>query len=696
MFLEWKEDILLDLNVVKRESLQVEEIMLKPFPIPNRLFSSKGAKPEYGKSCKLKSGQVLTLCDPKATRALISLMDMQATLGGAASHFGGPSAFAELMSALFGYMFYISGKEGVEWFDRFHFVNDAGHCENGLYALKANYRVASLNKEALKGFRSINSVLTGHGESHLFPEGVYLSNGPLGSAFPQSQGLALSDALSGKKRTTITSISDGACMEGETKEALASIPGFASKNKMAPYVLIISDNNTKLSGRIDEESFSMGPTFKSLSHLGWKVFSLPKGHDLQKCLLVIEDAISTAEKDPKIPVVIHAKTIKGYGVKKIEDSSSGGHGFPLKDTQKLQDFLEEIYQEEKLPSEFLRWCEDLKREEKEKNKGSSPGQEKQKVQVGVSEALIDKKKEGIPIISVSSDLSGSTGVQGFRKQFPESSIDVGVAESNMISISAGLSKKGFVPIVDTFAQFGVTKGSLPLTMASLSECPMICVFSHTGFQDAADGASHQALSFIAMVSSIPNVVTYCLSTKEEAKALISQAVEEFSSYRKRGEVPITSIFFLGRETFPTSIYSGKYQLGKAQVVLEEEGFEKSITLVSAGPLIHECLKVAKNLKEKNIGCYVVNASCINRPDIGTVKDCLEKTKGRLFVVEDHQQKGGLGSLLCHSLTLEGVSFQMRGAWVSGQFGRSAYTAKDLYQHFCLDEKKVTETILKWL
>ena len=58
----------------------------------------------------------------------------------------------------------------------------------------------------------------------------------------------------------------------------------------------------------------------------------------------------------------------------------------------------------------------------------------------------------------------------------------------MVSTGVGLSKQGLIPIVDTFAQFGITKGNLPLIMSTLSEGPVIALFSHTGFQDAADGA----------------------------------------------------------------------------------------------------------------------------------------------------------------------------------------------------------------
>lgn len=288
---------------------------LSPLLVKNKLAGNPGLKPKYSKPIKTSEGTI-DAADPRTTRALVALMDMNAVLGGAASHYGGPAAFAELMSALHALVFNEAAKKSTPWHQLFHIVNDAGHCENGLYALKANYGFADLTLEKLKGFRSIESVLTGHGEAHLFPEAVLISNGPLGSAFPTAQGLAMADSLSQNQRVTVTAISDGACMEGEAREAMAAIPGLAANGKMAPFILLISDNNTKLTGRIDKECFSMNPSFEALKSLGWKVLSLPDGHDLQKCYDTISQAVNEARANPKIPIAIHAKTIKGIGTKR--------------------------------------------------------------------------------------------------------------------------------------------------------------------------------------------------------------------------------------------------------------------------------------------------------------------------------------------------------------------------------------------
>ncbi len=103
-------------------------------------------------------------------------------------------------------------------------------------------------------------------------------------------------------------------------------------------------------------------------------------------------------------------------------------------------------------------------------------------------------------------MQGSTGISPFQKTFPDRYIEVGIAEANMVSTGAGFAKAGFIPIVDTFGQFGVTKGNLPLTMAALSQAPVIAMFSHVGFQDAADGASHQATTYFAATCSIPHTM----------------------------------------------------------------------------------------------------------------------------------------------------------------------------------------------
>lgn len=672
-------------------------MVIEPMKIRNFLASTPINPPKYSLEVSLRNGHKIKVADPRSTRAMVALMDMEAALGGAASHWGGPSAFAELMSTIYGFSFYLAQKDGVEWYDRFHLVNDAGHCENGIYALKANYGFADLKIADLKKFRSIESKLSGHGEAHLFPEAVLLSNGPLGSGLPQAQGLAYADYLSGKNRITICTITDGASFEGEAKEAFSAIPGFAAKGKMAPFICVISDNNTKLSGRIDVDSFSMNPQFAALKSLGWKVIPVGNGHDLGACMAALETAVTSVIDDPKVPVCIHAKTIKGYGVEKTMKSSSGGHGFPLTDPKDLNEFLSEIYDKKDVPAEFKDWCSEIQTNFASKPAKSNSAAEipSEKVQNGISSAMILKKKEGYPIVSVTSDLPGSTGVAGFQKEFPDSTVDVGVAESNMVSVAVGLSKSGYIPIVDTFAQFGVTKGALPMIMAALSEAPLIAVYSHVGFQDAADGASHQALSYFSMTASIPHTDVICLTSSEEAHSLMSQALDRFYGDRKSGRTPRSTIFFLGRENFLRRYLPEKfnYVYGKAQVVKDSaKEFKNAVTIVAAGAMLPQALKAADKLKDAKIGSIIVNPSIINRPDAKTIVDCLEKTGGRMITVEDHQDVGGMGALITHAVATTGFKgLTVVSLGVKDTFGQSAYKADQLYARNGIDAASIVKS-----
>lgn len=653
---------------------------IKPLNIKNALQKSPSGNPLSSVKVKSLRGEEMTLADPKYTRCLLGLMDLGAVNGGAACHWGGPSAMTEIWTALHGLMF-----REKEWFEHYNFVNDIGHAENGIYALRTNLGYGDLSIEKLKGFRSIKSKLTGHGESHLYPEGVLLSNGPLASALPQAQGLAMADALTGKKRITICSISDGASMEGEAKEAFAAIPGLAKKGKLAPFTMIVSDNNTKLGGRIDKDAFSMHPTFESLSILGWNVIKLERGNDLTASLHAIEEALNTVED--KRPIAIWAKTVKGYGIKSTVDSSSGGHGFPLKaHDEGIVGFLEELWGSKDLPAELISWAQELMIKSEKKSSSSTP---KDKIQVGISKALTRAAQEGLPVYSLSSDLAGSTGLKAFQTHCPENFQDIGIAESNMVSAAAGLSKAGLIPIVDTFAAFGITKGNLPLVMASLSECPVIAVFSHTGFQDAADGASHQSLTYMSALASVPNTVLVNLATAIEAEEYLYQAIKEIKDLRESGHHAPSFVFFLGRENFPLETKEGlTYKIGTPQLI--EAGTDAMI--VSTGSMLEEARAAAEILKTEGKSVTVVHHPFVNRVDGTLMASMLKKSGNRLVTVEDHQLMAGMGAMLSHSLKIAGAEFKLNSLGVRGEFGQSSYTAKELYQKHGIDRDAIVKAV----
>jgi transketolase len=296
------------------------------------------------------------------------------------------------------------------------------------------------------------------------------------------------------------------------------------------------------------------------------------------------------------------------------------------------------------------------------------------------------------VFSISCDLSGSTGLKAFQKAKPDRYIDVGIAESNMVSVAAGMSKAGFIPVVDTFAAFGITKGNLPLIMAQLSECPLIAVFSHTGFQDAADGASHQSLTYMSAVASIPGVVIVNLATAKEAEAYVYQAIVDIKNKREKNEHASSYIFFLGRENFSLETKAGlTYHLEEPQVI--QSGSEGVI--VSTGSLLEEALKAASELEKKGKKVSVIHHPFANSKKVDVIASELKKTKGNLVTVEDHQVIGGMGAMLTHHLKLKGCTFKVQSLGVQGLFGQSSYLASELYEKHGLDSKAIQKVVESW-
>ena len=682
-----------DTSVVK----PVEAPPLTPLKLKSRLAPAPSGPPRFSTQVKNAAGQNVDLGDPRATRALIALMDVHAVNGGAACHWGGPAAFAEIMSAIHGILFAASDRP---WHEAFNFVNDAGHTENGIYALRANYGFDGMTFEDLRGFRSIKSKLTGHGESHLNPEGVLLSNGPLSSALPQAQGLALADKVAKNDRVTICTVSDGASMEGEAKEAFAAIPGLAEKNRVNPFVLVISDNDTKLSGRITKDAFSMERTFASMGTLGWHVIDVRNGHDLPAVYLAIERAVAQARSNPNVPVCVLAKTIKGYGVKATMENSAGGHGFPLANAEKIIEFVDEIWGgAAQVPAEFSKWSKELRadwdgQEAAKKAKAVAAGSatlpakpKTDKVQSGLAKAAVKAAQAGLPVYSISCDVQGSTGISLFQKSFPDRFVEVGIAEANMVSTGAGFSKQGFIPIVDTFGQFGITKGNLPLTMAALSQAPVIAIFSHIGFQDAADGASHQATTYLAATSAIPHTVVIFPSCADEAESLMGQAIQKQAADRQAGHHGDSYIFFVGRENYPLSYFpDAKYPWGKAAVLSEG----KDVVLIGTGTLLNKAIEAGKILQEKGVSATVINNPFINRVDLETIGAAVRKCGGRVVTIEDHQIVGGMGAQVSHALSRAGIAHTIKSLGIDGEFGQSAYLAEQLYEQHGLTGPKMAQ------
>jgi transketolase len=660
---------------------------------PRHLFTQPKNAPLFAQTVN-----GLACPDPRAIRALLLLMNQHAVTGGAAAHWGGPSALAETLSALHALSFARATEQNKDWQDIITIVNDAGHCENAFYATQALYQQSDLTLESLKTFRSLNSPLTGHGEAHLNPRHVLVSNGPLGSSLPQALGLAFGRKLRGEtQHLTLCLISDGACMEGEAREALAALPGLAAKGKLAPFITIISDNNTKLGGRIDSDSYSMAPTFDSLEKLGHHVIKVEEAHNLDIVLETLSHAWDLALKSSR-PICLWLKTEKGHGLKASVHMKSGGHGHHIKSWgTPLEEAIAELYAPHVVPSLFTEWMQKHAHDQSPKSIERFPGIAEKKVQVGISEALIEARSAGLPLYSLSADLASSTGLSSFQQKFPEAFYDIGISESLMVSMASGLAQMGAIPVVDTFAQFGVTKGLLPLTMAQLSLAPVIALFSHAGLQDAADGASHQASTYLAAVSALPHCDVIVCAYAEHAKWALGEGIKRYAAQRAKGPEHVRQqVYFYGRENFPENIPGTSLAEARwGEAIMVKAGHPGAGLLVATGPMLFEAFSFAERLEKSTGICVsIIHHAFVNHFVPAQWSEWLKLSGGNIVTMEDHQIIGGMGQMLAHSLSSHEYTSQLRilSLGLQESFGRSAYSASMLYEYFDITSEKSFERV----
>lgn len=231
------------------------------------------------------------------------------------------------------------------------------------------------------------------------------------------------------------------------------------------------------------------------------------------------------------------------------------------------------------------------------------------------------------VVVLTADLGESTQAQPFQNAFPDRFFDVGVAEQNLMGVSAGLAASGLIPFCTSYATFSPGRNWEQLrNTVCYSNLNVKVVATHVGLTVGPDGATHQALEDIAITRPIPNLVILSpLDYHQTYRATITAASHSGPVYLR-----------LPRENnFSITTTATPFELGKAQVLR----FGEAVTIVATGLIVGEALKAAEE-----IDAEVINVHTIKPLDIDTIYASTQKTK-HLIIIEEHQQAGGLGSAL---------------------------------------------------
>jgi len=241
-------------------------------------------------------------------------------------------------------------------------------------------------------------------------------------------------------------------------------------------------------------------------------------------------------------------------------------------------------------------------------------------------------------VVLDADVAGGTGTYHFRETFPERFIQCGIAEQNMVSMAAGLSTTGVIPVVTCYAVFASLRAiEQARNSIAYPEFNVKIVASHLGLDVGPDGATHQSLEDMAIVRAIPNFKVAAPADPNELKAVLPVILDT------QGPVYLRT----GRSPLPTFMEKDvPFSFGKSQILAEGE----DVSIMAVGVMVHRALKAAGILKKLGISARVVNISSIKPLDQDIIVDSAQKT-GLVVTAEDHNIIGGLGSAVAEVLAL---------------------------------------------
>lgn len=252
------------------------------------------------------------------------------------------------------------------------------------------------------------------------------------------------------------------------------------------------------------------------------------------------------------------------------------------------------------------------------------------------EALVELGQERDDFVVLDADVAGGTGTHIFREAFPDRFIQCGIAEQNMMSVAAGLSTTGIIPIVTCYAVFASMRAiEQARNSIAYPDFNVKIVASHLGVDVGPDGATHQAIEDIAIYRAIPNFRVISPADPVELKKALTVMLDDGGpAYFRTGRSPIPTIFDQDVD----------FKIGEGKVL--EEG--NDITIVAVGVMVHRALAAAEELKKKNVSCRVVNMSTIKPLDEALIIDSAKRT-GAVVSAEDHNVIGGLGGAVSECL-----------------------------------------------
>jgi transketolase len=505
---------------------------------------------------------------------------------------------------------------------RDHLIFSKGHASPLYYAMLR--AVGEIDDEELLSFRKFGSRLEGHPTPRIPPTDV--ATGSLGQGLPIGVGLAVAGKQLDRLPYRVWVLcGDSEMAEGSVWEALQHA-GWSSLDNLT----VIVDVNR------------LGQTRETM--LGWDITGYAArarafgchaieidGHDVA----AIDDAYRLALQTQGKPTVILARTVKGKGVKAVENKN-GYHGKPLEHPEEA---IRELGGERN-----LRVTPAAPVDSGPPHRFDAPGGELPRWEVGEEVATRDAYGAALAavgsrrgdVVALDGEVSNSTRSELFAQAHPERYLEMFIAEQQMVAAAVGLQVQGWVPFASTFAAF-TTRAYDFIRMAAISRANLRLVGSHAGVSIGEDGPSQMALEDMAALRAVHGSAVLHPSDANQVPPLVAQMADRPGiSYLRtlRGKTAV--------RTEPEE----EVRIGGSRVVRASDSDE--VTVVACGVTVGEAEAAADELHTAGVRVRVLDCYSVKPIDAEALRSAARDTRA-LITVEDHWPEGGLGEAVAVAL-----------------------------------------------
>jgi transketolase len=293
--------------------------------------------------------------------------------------------------------------------------------------------------------------------------------------------------------------------------------------------------------------------------------------------------------------------------------------------------------------------------------------------IAFSEALIALAEADSRIVAVVNDSVGSSHLKAFSRRFPERLVNVGIAEQNLVGVSAGLASAGRIPFTCGASCFltGRALEQIKVDLAYSRHNVKLCGMS-SGMAYGELGPTHHSIEDLAWTRAIPDLTVIVPADPiETAQAVRAAAAVDGPVFLRISRLPVPSV-------------SGEDRFEIGRGVTLREGSD--VTIVAAGVTVSRALDAARLLEADGISAAVLNLSTIRPLDRESVERAA--LRGPIVTVEEHTVYGGLGSAVAE-VVVTSHPVRMRLLGVPGVFAPTG-SAEFLLEHFGLTPEGIRD------